>query len=214
MSYQHTERAIALPLEGGTKLVLVLFAFRACPTCGLCWLGTKRLMAETGLGETRIQKALRELRDGGLLKIHAYASGGRGRSTEYIVLPQHMELSTAPCGECRVRMKNPPRGEGFDKGGTEKPPATRGVSAKPPAPRGKTPWTGTDQQLVNNNSHASGPGQNLTGGVSDADLDPTPPTPQNSAQALQDVEDMVSGRKPTPTPNQAPTVTPGPDTAR
>lgn len=99
------------------KLVLLALADNACEFCGLAWPGMAHLETKTGLGETAISSAVKALtsRTEGLLRIHRYARGGRGRATEYIVLPGVTELSTAPCGKCQLRMQYPPSRGGFDE---------------------------------------------------------------------------------------------------
>lgn len=89
------------------KAVLVALAWHACEDCSLAWPGRRSLAEKTEIGERRISSALAELVKAGHLTIFRYPFGGRGVSTEYVVLPQVGELSTAPCGECRKRMKNP-----------------------------------------------------------------------------------------------------------
>ena len=111
MSFEHLSAAgeldagVGTPLTARGKAVLWVLALRACRDCGLAWPGARYLEAKTGLGESAVRGGLRELERAGYLKIHAYPTGGRGRATEYIVLPALLELSTAPCGECRSRMK-------------------------------------------------------------------------------------------------------------
>jgi hypothetical protein len=150
VSDAHTDLARGVLLPGAIKVVLMILACRACRFCGLCWPGIRILKDECGLGETRLRDSLEALAadDRGLLKIHAYPHGGRGRATEYIVLPGLMELSTAPCGKCRSNMKTPREAMGIDRSVTPIPLATRGVSTKPLAKTVKTPRTGTDQPEV------------------------------------------------------------------
>ena len=91
----------------GAHAILVQLADCACDKCGMAWPGVSNLMRWTEMGETSVRKALDLLRDKGLVDIHAYPKGGRGRATEYVVLPHLGELSPAPCGECRQRMVKP-----------------------------------------------------------------------------------------------------------
>jgi hypothetical protein len=91
----------------GTKAVLLALAYRACDTCGLAWPGVPWLMGVTEMGDRRVRECLGELTKAGLLMPRGYATGGRSRATEYVVLPGVRELSTAPCGECESRRKNP-----------------------------------------------------------------------------------------------------------
>jgi hypothetical protein len=99
------------------KLVLLALVDHACDDCGFCWPGMRHLAVKTGLGSTAIAAAIKALAESpeGLLRIHAYPQGGRGRATEYVVLPGVIKLSTAPCGKCLFRMQYPPPDGGFDK---------------------------------------------------------------------------------------------------
>jgi hypothetical protein len=97
----------------GLKGVLLALADRACDDCGLAWPGIKYLSDRAELGETKTREAIRVLTNKGLLTVHGFAKGGRGLSTEYIVLPGVTKLSTAPCGKCREMMKRHHTGVGF-----------------------------------------------------------------------------------------------------
>lgn len=205
-----TDIARVVVLPGPTKLVLMILASHACNLCGLCWPGMKTLTQECGLGQTRIREALDELVSGDLIAVHAYPKGGRGRATEYVVLPKHMELSTAPCGKCRENQEKPPRGEGFDESGTQKPTARRGVSAKP---TGKTPRTGEDQLSVLNlnpqEQHAD-PQASPSGGATPLDVRATP---TSAPEALAKVREMTQGISPKPAPDLVPRPKGDPSTA-
>lgn len=98
------------PLE---RLVLLAYARHACEHCGLCWPGTVRLELMTLASRTAIATARRSLVDKGMLRIHAYPRGGRGMSTEMVVLPKDVELSTAPCGKCVDNLKTNRHAVGF-----------------------------------------------------------------------------------------------------
>jgi len=100
VSYQHVAAAWDAQLPALTKLVLVVLAYHACPTCGLCWPGVPLICQRAGLGPTRVREDLDRLVEAGLIVVHGYATGGRNRATEYVVLPGLPELSTAPCGKC------------------------------------------------------------------------------------------------------------------
>jgi hypothetical protein len=147
---------IAVPMDHiplGPKITLLVLCVRSCEFCGLVWLGNKRMQAETRLGETALRGSLKYLVTSGLLIIHAYPQGGRGRATEYIVLPGvprgDRELSTAPCGKCQFNQINPARRAGNERITTTKPRATRGVSAKPRAQGGLNPVDGYDPTISN-----------------------------------------------------------------
>jgi hypothetical protein len=114
------------------KFVLFLLADHACPTCGLAWPGVPCLMRESELGHTSVEKALAQLRERALIEVRGYPTGGRHRATEYLVLSAVLGLSTAPCVECRQKLKTPRHAEGIQSHETPKPPATRWVLEKPP----------------------------------------------------------------------------------
>jgi len=97
----HIRAAYGVAAGGpGPKAVLVCMADRACDVCGMAWPGVAYLADRTEIPERRVSIHLRALLDSGLLTVHGYSKGGRGRSTEYIVLPQVAKLSTAPCEKC------------------------------------------------------------------------------------------------------------------
>ena len=128
MSFKHVPEALTLELPPPTKFVAIVMAWHACELCGMAWPGVHTLADETGLGPTRIRQALAELqsatwRGRPMLQERAYGQGGRGRSTQYIVLPGLIGLSTAPCAKCQWNLENPPRRDGNDKGRTDKPTA-------------------------------------------------------------------------------------------
>ena len=89
----------------GLKAVLACMADRACDVCGLAWPGIPYLAERTEIPERRVSAHLAALKASGLIAVHGYSTGGRGRTTEYIVLPQVSKLSTAPCEKCGQRRK-------------------------------------------------------------------------------------------------------------
>jgi hypothetical protein len=97
----------------GSKAVLYCLADLACDRCGRAWPGVEFIARRTEMGKTGVRKALDDLKAAGLITVHAFPSGGRGRATEYIVLPQLPKLSTAPCVECGERSKTHRTGGGF-----------------------------------------------------------------------------------------------------
>lgn len=108
MSNGHYAEALELTIGSpGAKSVLLVLADRACGTCGLCWPGVNKIAEWTEMGPTSIRKALDTLRERGLIIASGYETGGRGRTTEYVVLPHLPGLSTAPCVECVKRRKKP-----------------------------------------------------------------------------------------------------------
>lgn len=204
MADSHCDVARVVPLPGPVKVVLMVLASRACRFCGLTWPGTKNLLLECGLGETRLRDSLETLvRDPrGLLKIHAYPKGGRGRATEYVVMPGLIELSTAPCGKCQSNQKKPSRGGGFDEIGTAKPLATRDVSAKPLADDVQNPAHGYGPTRITTQPECARAREEERPPAGTATSDPTPPrTPQ---EALARVKAMTQGIGVTNTPDRPP----------
>jgi hypothetical protein len=189
VSYEHLDAAAELEgLAPGPKLVLVALAKTACKTCGLGWPGVKWIARKTGMKETSIRAALEVLRSRDLIQIHGYATGGRGRSTEYVVLPGLFELSTAPCGECRANMQTPRVAKGI----AEKASATRRVSPKPIAPDPQNPSRGEPQSVrESNQSHADLAETPGSGAAAPPSSEPPPPT--SGAEAYAQVSAMVDG---------------------
>jgi hypothetical protein len=105
VSNPHLNAIWPLQLPAAQKFVLVALGDHACEGCGLTWPGISRLMKETALSERTIQDALKALVSAGHLRIRSYPRGGRGRTTEYIVLPSLTVLSTPPCGKCTFFLK-------------------------------------------------------------------------------------------------------------
>lgn len=101
--------------DPAAKSVLLCLADRACDECGLAWPGVPYLAERTELGLNRIRAALAKLVEGGFLLVHAYPHGGRGLSTEYVVLPALAKLSTAPCGKCQSNRKTHRPGGGYSR---------------------------------------------------------------------------------------------------
>jgi len=142
VSFQHLQAVADLELGNPTaKLVLYQLARCACGDCGIAWPGIPYLALKTGLGATAVRKGLEWLEAAHYVRIHAYPKGGRGRSTEYVVAEGLMELSTAPCGECRKRMKTHRHAMGFDGSVTAK-------SGKPTASRAQNPPPGDTQEVI------------------------------------------------------------------
>ena len=106
----------------GDKAVLNALARRCCKDCGLTWAGVRALGQDTEMSESRIRQALKALTDVRQIVAVRYPRGGRGLTTEYVVLPYVVELSTAPCERCVENMRNPPPRGAFAKVVGEKPP--------------------------------------------------------------------------------------------
>jgi len=146
---------LAAQLEGipaAAKSVLMHLAYPACKHCGLTWAGVGWIERKSGLGRTAIKDALQWLVREGHLQIHAYPHGGRGRSTEYVVLPRLIELSTPRCGECRLKQERGRQPAGIDDYGTAKEAASRPVLRKPAAgpPQNRPP--GGHQSVIESQS--------------------------------------------------------------
>ena len=195
MSWSHLDAAANLEgLPPAAKSVLMHVAQPACEACGIAWPGVPWLERKSGLGKTAIRAALEWLVKAGHLKIYAYPQGGRGMSTEYIVLPQLTELSTTPCGECRSRMKRHRLAVGIDQSVTPKPTARRWVSAKPTAQTTQNPPRGGDQSFIESESftRTSGPSPSARGSATPPPSEPPPPTnAQESYQAVLRLVDAV-----------------------
>lgn len=189
MSFEHQDAAALLEgLPPGPKSVLVHLAQPACVVCGLAWPGVGWLEKKTGLGHTAVRAALEWLVRAGHVTIHAYPHGGRGRSTEYVVLPGLTELSTVPCGECRKRMKTGRHAAGIDRPVTEKPTATRPVLEKPTAQTPQNPPPGGLQSVIESESVTR---------VRATPAENSPParlTPPSGAPPLTDAENAAEAR--------------------
>ena len=197
LSHQAGVAALSLELPKAMKLLLYDLAIRACPHCGLTWPGVPNLMRSTGMGETLLRDTLGELarQDRSLIVVHRYPTGGRGRATEYVVLPAHTKLSTAPCGECLSRQKTPRAAVGIGEGN---PPRGGGYSQYPTENASIPHARVTHQQEVQ---------QQQEGGLTPA-VDPqaapsgaaTPPRstppPSSATEARQAVEKMVDASEP------------------
>jgi hypothetical protein len=192
--------------DGITKAVLVAMADSGCNVCGLAWPGISHLERKTELGPTVIRKALASLTKQGMIRIWAYPRGGRGRSTEYRVLEQFVELSTPPCRDCQLNMKKPSRRGGYDKSVTEKPTATRGVLAKPIAEGVQNPPRGGDHPSVEpipvSPKENSPPARHGPSGL--------PTTDAEWHRGAQEAAKLAHLFGPTPTPDRAATGKDGP----
>ena len=93
--------------DSANKALLVALADHACDECGLAWPGTKLLHAKTELRTKRIQAGLKSLIDAGWISVYRFPFGGRGLSTEYVVLPHLWDGAIRPCQRCRSAMKSP-----------------------------------------------------------------------------------------------------------
>jgi len=184
--------------DGIAKAVLVAMADAGCDQCGMAWPGVSYLERKVEFGATTIRNALAALTNQGLIEIRAYAKGGRGMATEYVVLRQFIELSTAPCGKCSANLTKPSRRGGYDNAGTNKPTVARGVSAKPTAKGVQNPPRGGDQPSVEPEpSHAETSAAPQHGPSE-------PPPPRNAQEALARVTAMTRGIGVIPSPKVTP----------
>ena len=173
------------------KAVLLALAWHACDACGLTWAGRRALVQCTELGETRVKVALGHLTSAGLVVIHRYPHGGRGLTTEYIVLPGVTELSTAPCAKCAGNMKgNRAQGDPFAGNRAQGDPFAGLPGGKGVAGESKTGRTGHHQQSVtaqqSGSAESSLPLASTSGHPSDS------PQARGAAEdALRAVSEMV-----------------------
>lgn len=176
----------------GRRFVLVLLAWRSCDSCGLAWPGVRWICDNSEMGERSVQAALADLAKAGFIEPRSYATGGRGRSTEYVVLPSRAGLSTAPCQECASRRRNPANPAGYSAGGAETPQILRGIGGanhgKPRKIRHENPAGFAPHQQENQDQQAAesslplGPAFDPT--PSDASRVPMPPDVRESLQSL------------------------------
>jgi hypothetical protein len=104
MGFRQSAAALKATAPPIVKHVLSVLAFHACEDCGLAWPGVSLIARETGLTERPVKDALVSLRSRpDLVTVHAYSKGGRGRTTEYVVMPSVARLSTSECGKCAKR---------------------------------------------------------------------------------------------------------------
>jgi hypothetical protein len=186
MAWQHmAEIAEMENISGDQKLVLFSLATRACLECGLVWAGLDYLTRKSRRSETTVSAALRELKYTGLVTVHAYSRGGRGKATEYILLPQAFAYASAPCVACQERRQTPRAARGMT---TPKLPATRGVSGgetpKPPATRAGNPPPRDPHSVINTillgAARQSDPSASPPGSASPRSSEPSPGEPITS----------------------------------
>lgn len=195
MSFEHLDAAADLELGNPTaKLVLIPLARAACLTCGIAWPGVAFMVRKTGLGTTAVRKGLDWLEAHGLVLVHAYPKGGRGRSTEYIVLPGVMKLSTAPCEQCRLRMKTPRDAVGLL---AERQREALGIRENPPLTGSETHREAATNQSENHNqsrAYARTPEAEAPAAPSPIVTPPVaPPTSGRSSTSPVRVGDLLQG---------------------
>lgn len=92
-------------LSSAQRFVLMAYAFHANAQDGIAWAKRSTVARETGLSERTVIDAVSELVQVKLMVVHAYPNGGRGKSTEYRILPgewatdqQQLELEKGATG--------------------------------------------------------------------------------------------------------------------
>lgn len=206
MGFQSVQAAYGVTVgKPGTKAVLLSLAWHACDSCGIAWPGHKAIAADTEIGRSRISEALAELVAAGWLAVYRFPNGGRGLSTEYIVLQSVRKLSTAPCAECRKRMKNVPQSGPFTAAAAEKSPQGGRIGGKPSGKSSETVQTGNHQQSVTYQQSGSAsphesepgtsPGENLF-----SEPPPRPTIPESAQDALRALGITLPTPKPEPRP--------------
>jgi hypothetical protein len=129
------DKAAPMQMSSDAKSLLWCVSYHCCRYCGLIWLGIPRMVLECCMNEHRIRAAIAELEQRGLLQARFFLKGGRGKTTEYVVLPGHLALQAPRCNKCvENQSKTPTPGSGFDKGNTPTP-----GSGYRSIPRGKRP---------------------------------------------------------------------------
>jgi len=161
MGFKAVEAAYPVTVGSpGGKAVLMALAWHACDSCGLTWVGVEALARDTEMGATTIRKALASLAGLDLARVARFPKGGRGLTTEYVILPQRTDLAPAPCERCVSVMKKPPRAGAFrviPPGNPSPPDAFAGLTgAKATGMGAIKPPPGGDHQSENN--HQSGAG--------------------------------------------------------
>ncbi len=107
MGFAQERAALRVQLHHVHKHVLQVLAWHACQHCGLSRPGVWLICAETGLAERAVRDALKVLRthqgENGKLDLARpwrYAKGGKGLTTEYVVMPEVAKFSPDQCAKC------------------------------------------------------------------------------------------------------------------
>jgi hypothetical protein len=188
-----------------TKAVLIALADAGCNACGLGWPGVPLLSEKTELGGSTVRRSLEALTKQGLIRILRYPNGGRGVATEYRVLEQVIELSTCPCGNCRLKMKNPPAAGTYDIHGTPKPSRSERVSGNTLSLTRENPPAAGTQQSVTSNSQ----GKENSPAARHVTSDPHPTTDAEWSHGAREAARLASLFGPTDTPDRGYTVKEG-----
>lgn len=127
MGFAQSRAALRVQLTAGPKNVLNVLAFYACEQCGHARPGVALLVLNTGLEDRGVRRALEALRARpDLLRLYRYPKGGRGVTTEYIVMPEVAKLSTEDCPFLLKHTKTLSPAQGIGPGGWPKPCAEGG----------------------------------------------------------------------------------------
>jgi hypothetical protein len=138
-------------------------------------------MRETGLGDRAIRSALEVLSRAGRLEIYRYPKGGRGRATEYIVLPGFKELSPTQCTTHGKTMHHV-QGNGPGDGNTLH--HVQGIGENPASDDTKTLHHVPPNQSENRISHARA-----------RDVEPATPAPSDPLHPLNRAENARRARE-------------------
>jgi len=189
MGFAQSRAALRVQLPAGPKSVLNVLAFYACEQCGHARPGVALLMLNTGLEDRGVRRALETLRSHPeLLRLYRYPKGGRGVTTEYIVMPELAKLSTADCPFLWKHTKtlHPAQGIGVGEG------------SKPCARGGQNPALGADHPSVQHHPSGGEPASEpAAAGPNGPGVEPHPPgsplsdTPPKAPQSPAEVKAYV-----------------------
>jgi hypothetical protein len=206
MGFAQEKAVMGLKLPPGVKHVLQCLAFRACGTCGHARPSVPLLALDTCMSERAVRDALVILRGRPeLVTVWAYSKGGRGRTTEFIVMPALAKLSTMDCADWGKHSNTLRHVQGIDSSVTPKPgkigsETLRQTSYPPsvhPHPSGDEPASGPAAPVP------GGPGvepRNPPGPRYDNPEAGQPPTlPQSAAEACAEaIQALTRGRPAVP----------------
>jgi hypothetical protein len=102
VSFEHLSAIRKMQLPTASKAVLTWAAWHACRGCGIAWAGPMVLGAETCMGERTVRRALNDLVQRRLIVVVGYRTGGRGRATEYLVVPDLVKTEASESGYCQA----------------------------------------------------------------------------------------------------------------
>jgi hypothetical protein len=203
MGFAQEKAALAIKLPHGVKHVLQCLAFRACGTCGHARPSVPLLALDTGMSERAVRDALVELRQRpDLLAVWAYSKGGRGRTTEFIVMPALAKLSTMDCADWGKHSNTLRQLPGIDNSVTPKPGKIGSETLRQTAyhpsihthPSGGEPASGHAAPAPDGSGVEP---RNPPGPRSDHPSDGQPPTlPQSAAEACAEAIRVLTRGRP------------------